>query len=154
LTLNARFSYFNVLLFFIYLKVLSMIELDVIVFITIIELNWICGYQHETVLLIKQFQVEILCGGFSVCIDIRIHYWFVSWNSNNHLHSNRVEWVILWRVARGLSHWTWSGPRHKEDLPCWWLDDKPLRPNSTEFRNHPLVKAARGSDVKCMHPDN
>jgi len=65
---------------------------------------------------------------------------------------------VMIRISRRnfvwTSHWTWSGPTHEVDLPCWWLGDNPLRPNSVEFGNHSQVHASKGFDVRCKYPDN
>jgi len=47
-------------------------------------------------------------------------------------------------VAGGPSLWTWSSLRREGDLPCEWLGDNPLRPNSAEFGNHHMCMPPRG----------
>jgi len=42
----------------------------------------------------------------SVCKNMRNPYWLVSWNSNNHSRSRRVEWIMSWGVAGDPSLWT------------------------------------------------
>jgi len=69
------------------------------------------------------------------CKGVRNPYWLVSWNSNNHLRSDRVEWIMSWGVAGGPSLWTWSSPRREGDLPWERSGDKPLCPDSAESRN-------------------
>ena len=78
-----------------------------------------------------------------VCKDVWNPYWLVSWNSNNHSHSDRVEWIMSWGVAGGPSLWTWSSPRREGDLPWERSGDNPLCPDSAEFGNRCRCKPPR-----------
>jgi len=79
----------------------------------------------------REIHVELL----SVCKDVWNPYWLVSWNSNNHSRSDRVEWIMSWGVAVGPSLWTWSSPRREGDLPWERSGEDSLCPDSAEFGN-------------------
>jgi len=81
--------------------------------------------------------------GTVVCKDVKNPYWSVSWNSNNHSRSDRVEWIMLWGVAGGSSHWTWSSPRCEGDLPWERSGEYSMCPDSAESGNRYRCKPPR-----------
>jgi len=87
-----------------------------------------------------------------VCKDMRNLYWMVSWNSNNHSRSCRVEWIMSWGVAGGPSLWIWLSLRHEGDLPCGWLGDNCLCPNSAKFGKLHRCKPPR-AQCRLHNPD-
>jgi len=79
----------------------------------------------------------------NVCKDVRNPNCLVSWNSNNHSRSDRVEWIMLWGVAGGPRHWTWSSPRREGDLPWERSGEYSMRPDFAEFGNRCRCKPPR-----------
>jgi len=84
----------------------------------------------------------------SVCKDVWNPYGLVSWNSNNHSRSDRVEWIMSWGVTGGPSLWTWSSPRRKGDLPLERLGDNSLCLDSIESGNRYRCKPPREKYLK------
>jgi len=97
---------------------------------------WACE-----VIMFREFQGEVPSGdGFGSIVSVCLHMgeWLVRGilNSNNHLHSYRVEWVMWWAwyevLAFRLVLWllAWTGL-----TMCVWLGDDPLWLDYVEFSN-------------------
>jgi len=134
----GRLPCFLVFVVLVTLDILCMLELNSIVFIAI---NWI-EYMVMSISCVVDERVWRRTSKwcyFSVYIDIRIHFGLYPF-SNKHSHSSRMKRVMWWREEGCPSHYTWSSLVHKGNLPCEWLGDNPLRPNSIEFGNHRMCR--------------
>ena len=67
----------------------------------------------------------------------------VSWNSNNHSSSDRVEWIMSWGVAGGPRHRTRSSLRRGGDLPWERSGEYSMCRNSAESGNRYRCKPPR-----------